>query len=318
VGNLASRAATITRSDLEEREVIALLGLRLTPCQWSIVHLLLAHPLLSDEELARLMGLEQKSARSSLYMLRALGCLEPISTSAGKRWRLRERGLQLVATANHLHLRNFAVVSDDEAQEETSRVEQRGDRWLLQHIQHTAGVYGFFATLAQVARQQPGQDLCWWETGALCERRYQVREQWHNLRPDALASYRVGQKWFCFWLEWDRGTMNVRDLAVKFTSYVHYLSSREWAKERTTFPWLLCVAPELAQERRIQRVAQARLAQATRLILRTTTTVLLHEQGPLAPIWLPCLPLGNRAVQPKYSLRGSLFETIPLEDDRLS
>ena len=24
-----------------------------------------------------------------------------------------------------------------------------------------------------------------------------------------------------FWLEWDRGTMNVRDLAVKFTSYAH-------------------------------------------------------------------------------------------------
>lgn len=34
VGNLARRA-TITRSDLEEREVIALLGLRLAPCHGS-------------------------------------------------------------------------------------------------------------------------------------------------------------------------------------------------------------------------------------------------------------------------------------------
>ena len=41
----------------------------------------------------------------------------------------------------------------------------------------------------------------WWETGAMCERRYYVGEQWCNLRPDALAEYRAGQKQFRFWLE---------------------------------------------------------------------------------------------------------------------
>jgi hypothetical protein len=35
----------------------------------------------------------------------------------------------------------------------------------------------------------------------------------------------------CFRLEWDRGTMNASDLAVKFTSYAHYITSREWAHE---------------------------------------------------------------------------------------
>jgi hypothetical protein len=38
----------------------------------------------------------------------------------------------------------------------------------------------------------------------------------------------------------------VHDLAVKFTSYEHYIASREWARERTALPWLLCVVPELA------------------------------------------------------------------------
>ena len=38
---------------------------------------------------------------------------------------------------------------------------------------------------------------------------------------EALAEYRVGPQQVRFWLEWDRGTMNVRDLAVKFTSYAH-------------------------------------------------------------------------------------------------
>ncbi len=61
----------------------------------------------------------------------------------------------------------------------------------------------------------------------MCERRFRVGEQWYNLRPDALAEYRVGQQHRRFWLEWDRGTMNVHDLHVKFTSCAHYISLRE-------------------------------------------------------------------------------------------
>jgi hypothetical protein len=51
-------------------------------------------------------------------------------------------------------------------------------------------------------------------------------------------------------------------------------------------PVLVCIAPDIAQERRMQHVAQARLAHTPELVLWTTTEVLLHEQGPLATIWL--------------------------------
>ncbi len=158
VGNLACRAATITSSNLEEREVIALLGLRLTPCHWSIMRLLLAHPLLPHDELAGLLGMERKSMRTAVSSLHALGCLEPLSTSVGKRWLLCERGLRLIAVENHLSLRNLVDQCDEEAH--PSPMVQRGVRWLLEHIQHTAGIYGFFAVLAQGARQQPEQRLC--------------------------------------------------------------------------------------------------------------------------------------------------------------
>ena len=112
--------------------------------------------------------------------------------------------------------------------------------------------------------------------------------EWYNLKPDALAEYHVGQQQTRFWLEWDRGTMNVRDLAIKFSSYAHYLASRKWESERTLLPMLVCVAPDIAQERRMQRVARARLALPPGVVLMmwTTTLVLLNEQGPLAPIWL--------------------------------
>ena len=91
----------------------------------------------------------------------------------------------------------------------------------------------------------------------MCERRYRVHEQWYNLRLDALAECRVGSQQMRFWLEWDRGTMNVRDLAVKFTSFEYYIASHEWAREGSMLPVLVCVAPDIAQERRVQRVAQA-------------------------------------------------------------
>ena len=89
--------------------MIALLGLRLTPCQWKILRLLLAHPLLSDEELAAFLNLQRKSVRCSLYELHQLGCLEPIATEVGKRWHLCGRGLRLIAAANHMHIRNIAT-----------------------------------------------------------------------------------------------------------------------------------------------------------------------------------------------------------------
>ena len=92
-----------------------------------------------------------------------------------------------------------------------------------------------------------------------CERRYRVGELWYNLKPDALAAYRVGSQRMRFWLEWDRGTMNARDLAVKFPSYAHYIALREWVREHAMLPVLIFVASDIGQERRVQRVAQARL-----------------------------------------------------------
>jgi hypothetical protein len=95
-----------------------------------------------------------------------------------------------------------------------------------------------------------------------CERRYLVSEQWYNQKPDALAEYHVGSQRMRFWLEWDHGTLHVRDLAVNFPSYAHYIASREWARERSMLPVLVCVAPD---------IAQASLTSPPRLVVWTTT-----------------------------------------------
>jgi hypothetical protein len=190
-------------------------------------------------------------------------------------------------------------------------VVQRGEDWLLQRIWHTVGIYGFFARLALAARQESEHALCWWETGHVCERCYRVHEQWYVLRPDALVEYRIGQHQMRFWLEWDRSTLNVRDLTVKFTSYAHYIVSREWMREDARLPRLLCIVPDISQERRMQRVAQTRIMSLAGLVLWTTTDVLLSEHGPLSPIWLQGMPQRNQEVQPGGSLRQSLSDILP-------
>ena len=274
----------------DEPETLAWLAWRVTPGQWQLLYLLLSHPLLAPAELALLLSLQRQSVRCALSALHQRGCITPVATAVGQRWHLAPRGLHLVAAANRVPVRAIATVPDAVPTAEVPTVVQRGVAWLLHHIPHTAGVYSFFAHLAQAARQQPDQALCWWETGVQCERRYRVNEQWYNLRPDALAAYTTGQRQLLFWLEWDRGTMNVRDLTVKFTAYAHYLASREWGRDHPSVPMLVCVTPDIAQEQRIVRVAQATLAQMQGFVLSTTTAPFLAEYGPLAAIWLPVLP----------------------------
>jgi protein involved in plasmid replication-relaxation len=146
----------------------------------------------------------------------------------------------------------------------------------------------------------------------MCERRYRVGEQWYNLRPDALAAYRVSSQQFRFWLEWDRGTMNARDLLVKCNSYAHYIASREWARERSMPPALICIAPDIAQERRIMRIAQmGGLTHIPELVLWTSTELLLNEYGPSAPIWLKHIPQGSQEGQPDGLHRQKIFALVP-------
>jgi hypothetical protein len=193
----------------------------------------------------------------------------------------------------------------------------RGKAWLFRHIQHTAGIYCFFASVAGTARKQAGYELCWWETGAMCERRYRVGEHWYNLRPDALAELRFGQQQFRFWLEWDRGTMNVRDLSIKFASYAHFIASREWVREDVRLPRLLCVAPDIAQEKRMQRVMQNRLAHTSGLVVWTTTEVLLNEYGPLAPIWVSGIQRDDQAGLPGSVHRYGLYQLVPVPSQEI-
>jgi hypothetical protein len=73
---------------------------------------------------------------------------------------------------------------------------------------------------------------------------------------------------------------------------------------------LVCITPDIAQERRMQRVAVARLVHTPGLVLWATTEVLFQEQGPLVPIWLGGISQPSLASQPGDSHRQCMFDAM--------
>ncbi len=277
------------RSNWEERETLAFLGLRMDRRHLELLDLLLTHPLLDVQEMATLLDLEGSSMERYVRALRNHGSIDPIATRVGQRWRLSGQGLRLVAATHHVSMQSIATSAEPTGDDEEVTLVQRGLDVLLRHVEHTVGVYSFFASLCRAARQEQAMGrehrLLWWETGLVCERRYRDHDHWHNLRPDAMGEYQAGEQRVRFWLEWDRATMGTRDLVNKFSTYAHYAASREWYREPGGLPLLLVVAPAKAQEMRIARIASVFLKDTPALAIATTTATRLVEQGPLAAIW---------------------------------
>lgn len=253
----------------------------LTPRQWEILLLVFAHPLLSRENLGSVLQVHPKSIQPLLAGLRTAGYLMGVDTAVGRRWQVAEAGLRLLARAACCSVQRLVRTPLDPGQP----VQQRGLAGLLRHVRHTAGIYGFFAQVYDALADVPGAQVCWWETGAVCEKIFVYQERTYHCRPDALAAVQFGGHQVRFWLEWDRGTMGVRDLERKCATYAAYLSSREWTRGGVPPPALVVVVPEIAQERRFVRVASALLAHLADLRLYTTTASLLATRGILAPIW---------------------------------
>jgi DNA-binding MarR family transcriptional regulator len=300
-GDFAARAALFTKGGTngqEEQDTMALLGLVMSHRLLNLLRCCLDHPLLTMGEMAALFTVADGSMERYLRELRHMGCVVREETPAGERWRLSERGLRLVAAAHHMSVSRIATTSTPAQQGTAPSLVQLGLDEVRGHIEHTAGIYGFFASLAQAAqgRCEQGHRLLWWETGSLCERRYRDHDHWYNLRPDGAGEYQAGAQRVRFWLEWDRGTMVVRDLATKFHTYARYVAYRTWVKEHAVLPLLLTVAADPGQERRIRRIAQQQVVQISGLVMRMTTASLLARYGPLAPIWSQVVPRNDGLV----------------------
>lgn len=304
--SLPNRDARKRRKNTDLISAVRLSSLTLTSRQWELLRLCLAHPLLAREDLVPLLGISRTTLNLLLADLRRKTLLVEETTEAGQRWHLSATGLHLLARLAACSV--SPLIQPGEA--DNKPVVQRGVPGLLRQVQHTAGVYGFFAHLTQELALCADASLRWWETGVLSERHFVFHEKTYRFRPDALACVQIGERPWRFWLEWDRGTMNVRDLRIKFATYGMYLASREWASTSPILPALLCVTPDIAQERRISEAARVRLLQVPAAFrVYTTTARLLVTQGIAQPIWRPVHvgPDAQAQAPPEQQERVALF-----------
>ena len=184
-----------------------------------------------------------------------------VKNDIGQRWQLSACGMRLLAATSHCSLHKMALAEDTQQQGQENGGElvaakrnegpskaliQRSSAGLfgLRRVEHNTGVYGFFAHLCQAAQCEREQgrthQLLWWEMGIFIERRYRDHDRMHNLRPDALAAYQIGERTLRFWLEWDRNTMSTKDLTEKFESYQYYIQAREMVARTFALALVAC------------------------------------------------------------------------------
>ncbi|MGO8946185.1 MAG: hypothetical protein ACLQUY_00685 [Ktedonobacterales bacterium] len=115
-----------------------------------------------------------------------------------------------------------------------------------------------------------GRQLVWWSSAPAVRLRFPGEGEMVTLLPDAAGELqfratspektptvaRLMQSIFLrrFWLEWDAGTENTRDLWDKLATYQGYARSQECVAPERILPALLIVTPEERQEQRIVRI----------------------------------------------------------------
>lgn len=297
-------AGRLNKEDTAPTHEYRLASVHLTPRHWEMLRLCFAHQLLSRENFCHLLVLSRTTVNLLLADLRRADYLVDTETSIGERWQLGEAGLRLLSRLASCHVHRLIHFPLDEG----AQLIQRGVPGLLHQIQHTASVYAFFSSLSQALATLSNTRLRWWETGVLSERHFTYREKVYRFRPDALASVQLGERSVRFWLEWDRGTMTPGNLQTKFATYAMYLASREWASSSPYVPALLCVAPDIAQERRLAQVATQLLTQVPSAFrFYTTTASLLATRGVLEPVWQQVVLSGQQTSEENWR-RVAVFD----------
>ncbi len=156
-------------------------------------------------------------------------------------------------------------------------------RSLLRDLEHTLGADGVFVELRGATERYADERqyrLLEWRGPAACAVR--------GVRPDGYGLVRYAGEDYSFFLEYDRGTMQARDLRDKFEAYWCWLESGRFRRHYDVFPTVLVLTHDPASEDRITRVLRSvGLGRAAELpvILTTHGRRQIDRNGLLGPIW---------------------------------
>jgi hypothetical protein len=286
-----------------ERKLVALLGLAFSRRYRDVFLMIYVNPLLSTTELSLVLEQPPSTVQHYIEMLSRWQVVQSVSLpDEERRWVFTDRGLRYLSAAYRVSPLHVMIPLNQRPKESEGPVlGQRGVHMLYKYLDHTKGIYLALVALHKAA-QEKGHRILWWETHSRCERHYRSQGAWHNFRPDLILEYEADGKRLLAWIEWDRGTMNGKNIRAKLESYKHYVTSGEWRRIGVQrLPLLLVIVPGKKQHDLIARIAREVLSDL-QMLVRVTTLQRLERFGPLAPIWTHVLPESGRGEEDRRRL----------------
>lgn len=142
------------------------------------------------------------------------------------------------------------------------------------------------------------------------------RASW--IRPDAACQVVIAGEQCSLLIEYERGTLDARNLRGKLRGFVRYYESEAWTARFVTPPTLLFVCMDDRAEARVARALAEELPPA---IVLTTTDWRIRADGVFGPIWRayagsrPSGRLGNEAAPRRRGVARStaIDERLRLE-----
>jgi len=212
----ALRRGTLERTPTPPR----LLALALPPRALHALQAVGQHPLLRTPQLAEVCDHPPARMRATLAWLAAHGLAEPNECGSERtgRYVLTRRGLRLLAAQADLPTAMFREAYG--VLEDTDEGTQRGLDFAAANLAHTTALQDVFFVFLRTARARAGS-LSWrWEWA--CTRTFEWEGERCLLRPDADAIYEESGRRLHLFVELDRSTCPLGDVADQLARYHGY------------------------------------------------------------------------------------------------
>jgi hypothetical protein len=229
------------------------LALEVSPMERRLLDLVGRHPFLSGESLAVVLGWEVRRLRQRRARLIDLGLVWLVDASERKNstdqdlTELTRTGLEVAADQQGLSLARAVRLNGLAGGGPNDPIGMRG--LLVRDLEHTLGadaaIVGLYRLFAATGTARDGDAVLEWRSAAACSGR--------RVRPDGYSMIRRRSELYGFFLEYDRGTMSVRDYNAKWSGYYDYLESRAYERDYDGFPTILVVTTDRTAEERIAR-----------------------------------------------------------------
>jgi hypothetical protein len=258
------------------------------------------HPLLTVEEIANVLGSREPYIEVCLRQMAASGLVASMkkagadATQSESRYYLSAKGLGLEAERDGVPIKRY--VRQGAATGALSGRSGARLQTLIRQYEHTVGTIRFVVRLIDESRRQ-GFVVKQWLSAAEATERFSAAGTTRWLRADAVVELVGHGKSHRLYVEWDRGTMRLPEMASKLTAYVALYSLP------TNMSRLLLVTSTPQREHAIRGMVNG--GSTARANMLTSVDNLVSRLGPCGRVWL------NGHVSERISLGEVLIAEPP-------